>query len=170
MATGALDSNGIWQYGEDDSETTFSALLNKLAASTSTQLANGRVVQTVNSTLLTSYTSTSGTYVTTGLSATITPKKATNKILAIVHQTGELAAGGRDIYVSLYKNGIAILPDPFAAVYAASSAITANVGFVYLDSPSSTSALTYAVYARGASAGYTIREWKRSITLLEIAA
>lgn len=36
MATGALDANGIWQYGEDDSETTFSALLNKLGGSTST--------------------------------------------------------------------------------------------------------------------------------------
>ena len=35
MATGALDANGIWQYGEDDSETTFSGLLNKLASSTS---------------------------------------------------------------------------------------------------------------------------------------
>ena len=35
MATGALDANGIWQYGEDDSEATFSGLLNKLASSTS---------------------------------------------------------------------------------------------------------------------------------------
>jgi hypothetical protein len=35
MATGALDANGIWQYGEDDSETTASALLNKLGSSTS---------------------------------------------------------------------------------------------------------------------------------------
>ena len=35
MATGALDANGIWQYGEDDSEPTFSGLINKLASSTS---------------------------------------------------------------------------------------------------------------------------------------
>jgi hypothetical protein len=38
MATGALDANGIWQYGEDDSEATASALLNKLASSTSTTI------------------------------------------------------------------------------------------------------------------------------------
>lgn len=37
MATGALDANGIWQYGEDDSEATFSALLNKLGSSVSTK-------------------------------------------------------------------------------------------------------------------------------------
>jgi hypothetical protein len=35
MATGSLDANGIWIYGEDDSETTFSGLLNKLGDSTS---------------------------------------------------------------------------------------------------------------------------------------
>ena len=36
MATGALDANGIWQYGEDDSEPTFSGMLNKLGNSVST--------------------------------------------------------------------------------------------------------------------------------------
>jgi hypothetical protein len=35
MATGSLDANGIWIYGEDDSEPTFSGLLNKLGDSTS---------------------------------------------------------------------------------------------------------------------------------------
>lgn len=35
MATGSLDANGIWIYGEDDSEATFSGLLNKLGTSTS---------------------------------------------------------------------------------------------------------------------------------------
>ena len=38
MATGSLDANGIWQYGEDDSEATASALLNKLASSTSDEI------------------------------------------------------------------------------------------------------------------------------------
>lgn len=40
MATGAYDSNKVWIYGEDDSETTFSALLNKSASSVSTQLTS----------------------------------------------------------------------------------------------------------------------------------
>lgn len=39
MASGFLD-NGIWQYGEDDSNATFSALLNRLASSTSDVVAN----------------------------------------------------------------------------------------------------------------------------------
>lgn len=42
MATGAPGTNGVWQYGEDDSETTFSALLNKAASTTDTQIGADR--------------------------------------------------------------------------------------------------------------------------------
>lgn len=42
MATGANDAQGIWQYGEDDSNATFSALLNRLGTSTSTQFGVDR--------------------------------------------------------------------------------------------------------------------------------
>lgn len=41
MATGALDANGIWLYGEDDSEPTASALLNKLGNSVSDKFDGG---------------------------------------------------------------------------------------------------------------------------------
>lgn len=42
MATGAPGTNGVWQYGEDDSEATFSALLNKAASTTNTQIGLDR--------------------------------------------------------------------------------------------------------------------------------
>ena len=42
MATGAPGTNGVWQYGEDDSEATFSALLNKVAGTTDTQIGLDR--------------------------------------------------------------------------------------------------------------------------------
>lgn len=42
MSGGALDAQGIWQYGEDDPASPFSNLLNLLAESTSTELANDR--------------------------------------------------------------------------------------------------------------------------------
>lgn len=42
MATGAPGTNGVWQYGEDDSEATFSALLNKAAYTTDTQIGADR--------------------------------------------------------------------------------------------------------------------------------
>lgn len=43
MATGALDGQGIYQYGEDDKAALFSDLLNLLAGSTSAQIAADRV-------------------------------------------------------------------------------------------------------------------------------
>lgn len=42
MATGAPGTNGVWQYGEDDSEATFSALLNKVASTADTQIGTDR--------------------------------------------------------------------------------------------------------------------------------
>ena len=42
MATGAPGTNGVWQYGEDDSEATFSALLNKAASTTDTAIGVDR--------------------------------------------------------------------------------------------------------------------------------
>ena len=42
MATGAPGTNGVWLYGEDDSEATFSALLNKAGTTVNTQLGLDR--------------------------------------------------------------------------------------------------------------------------------
>ncbi len=42
MATGAPGTNGVWQYGEDESEATFSALLNKTASTADTQIGLDR--------------------------------------------------------------------------------------------------------------------------------
>jgi hypothetical protein len=42
MATGTPGTNGVWQYGEDDSEATFSALLNKAASTTDTAIGLDR--------------------------------------------------------------------------------------------------------------------------------
>ncbi len=42
MATGSPGTNGVWLYGEDDSEATFSALLNKAGTTVNTQLGADR--------------------------------------------------------------------------------------------------------------------------------
>lgn len=47
MATGSPGTNGVWQYGEDDSEATFSALLNKAASTTDTQIGADRARLTI---------------------------------------------------------------------------------------------------------------------------
>lgn len=93
MATGALDTNGVWQYGEDDSETTFSALLNKLGGSVSSTL-KGRVVQVVSGFTTTAVQNSTTTYVDSGLSVSITPKYASSRIVIFVSQQGLHKTGG----------------------------------------------------------------------------
>lgn len=107
MATGALDVNGIWQYGEDDSETTFSALLNKLGTSISSDM-KGRILQVVSSTTATGVINSTTTYVDTGLTATITPKKSSSKIIVLVNQNGLQKSADNSynaIWLQLVKNG-----------------------------------------------------------------
>lgn len=87
MATGALDANGVWIYGEDDSESTFSALLNKHASSISATM-KGRIAQIVSNYTITSVSNSTTTYVSTGLSVSITPKFSNSKIIVFVSQQG----------------------------------------------------------------------------------
>jgi hypothetical protein len=52
------------------------------------QLPAGSVLQVVNAAYSTQVSNSSGTYVDTGLTATITPRFSTSKILVEVHQNG----------------------------------------------------------------------------------
>ena len=83
MATGAPGTNGVWQYGEDDSEATFSALLNKVASTADSSIGTDRGRITTAEGKIASLESTSpgtvghpwkqsGGYVTTSASAQVT--------------------------------------------------------------------------------------------------
>lgn len=195
MATGALDANGIWQYGEDDSNTTFSALLNRLGSSTSTQIAkalySGRVIQTVVTTKSTTFSASTLNVWTdvTGLSATITPRFSTSKILVIVNTT----LGGATLainYLRTLRNGTVI------GVGASSGQVQANaqsrvmdtytqesVSWAIYDEPATTSSITYKVQvgsnvvnaahvnrSDNDSSGWNAMRPISTITLLEIAS
>ena len=91
------------------------------AAIATTKLGAGAVLQVVGATDSTSRNSTSTSFVTASntLSVTITPSATANKIFIIVHSTGYTAGAGQ-----------------------------VPIIMTYLDSPSSTSSLTYQVYGR----------------------
>lgn len=197
MATGAPDANGIWIYGEDDSEPTFSALLNKLGTSTSTQVANikqaGRVLNTVSAAKRDTFTTTSATFTTvTGLSVTITPKATTSKILVIAQIARGWSSTNGLGHFKVVRNGADIYqgdsaPNRISAVFGGFSNVGAptiltSESIVYLDSPSTTSAVTYAVQCRiGASGAVLVNRSEfdgsdanvargaSSITVMEIA-
>lgn len=168
MATGALDANGIWQYGEDDSETTFSALLNKLASSTSTQIASnktaGRVLQTVSANYQTSVSTTSTSYVTSNLTVTITPKYSTSKILVMASNNIDAAYYGIS---TIFRNST----DLDNRIHTTAGAFSVNL--MSYDSPATTSAVTYSYRIRSLNGQIVYAQsngCKANITVMEISA
>jgi hypothetical protein len=152
MATGALDANGIWQYGEDDSEATFSALLNKLGASTSTQVGlvktTGRVIQTVTSFYATTLLTSSTSYVTTNLTATITPKSSTSRIIGFFSAQCYNAPSQRTTLTAfrgtVSGTQLAVGTNGLGAGYSTAENVRSITG-ILSDLPSTTSAVTYTI-------------------------
>lgn len=147
----------------------------------------GKVLQVVMGTTSTAVTVASTTYTDTGLSATITPSATTSKILVLAVQqafstrTANSAASG----LKLLRAGSAIFNMDGTDAYQ-SQLVETNQGFLhsiatripvnYLDSPSSTSALTYKLQgaanttSSGGQVQYQIGSSVSSIILMEIGA
>jgi hypothetical protein len=141
-------------------------------------LPTGSVLQVVNATYGTSFSTTSTSFTATGLAATITPKFSTSKILIIVSSTFFVSGSGFSGYYTVYRGttsgtNLGNATGGFTAGYGASSAVTSTASANYLDSPATTSATTYtvAIKSETGTAVYTSPNSNTaSITLLEIAA
>ena len=145
-------------------------------ATLSTGAAAGQVIQVITATESTQRTTTSTSFVTASntLSVTITPSSASNKIFIICDIGYNRAITNAVNYFTIYRgatnlggaNGLAHVynGDP------SSSGIEANVSMSILDSPSTTSATTYQVYARVSSgtALFCGQSTTSSITVFEI--
>ena len=143
---------------------------------TTTSPKAGNVIQVVNASTNSAVINTSATYADTGLTATITPTSATSKILVLADLNGVGKTADTAVQVRLLRNGTQIVFLEDLATYTATSS-TNEVGSVstnYLDSPATTSALTYKVqFANRSATGNVNAQWNggtSTITLLEIAA
>ena len=143
------------------------------------RMPTGSVLQIVYAATNTAATSASGTYVDTNLSASITPKFSTSKVLVLVNQVGLRKDNGNvenSIYLRLLRNGIEI--GQFAALNMYSPAVSYLIGgsssASILDSPGTTSALTYKTQMRNyVNAGTIGVQWYNdasTIILMEIAS
>lgn len=118
----------------------------------------GTVLQVVQGVLATTFTTTSTSWVDiTNLTATITPAATSSKILIIAHVQVGGDGSSYDNGIALLRNGTHIaLPTSYGSRTACwmplcqrgqSTYETSTVSNMYLDSPSSTSALTYKLQA-----------------------
>jgi hypothetical protein len=122
-----------------------------------TGVSGGKVLQVVSATHSTQTTNNTGSYSSTGLTANITPSSTSSKIF-ISYQVPMYQDGNGGSSVSalhaIYKGGSVL--QAFGAGWGMTGR-SINYAYqsvgVYLDSPSTTSATTYAVYYRPYSTG-----------------
>jgi hypothetical protein len=137
------------------------------------------VIQVVQATSNTSTSTTSSTYVTTGLSASITPQSTTSKILIIVQGVIQ-SAPSHNTNITIYRGTVSGTDLSgtsggvgFGYVTNAGSATNTNQNPIisYLDSPSTTSSTTYtfAFKTDGGTIYNSINSTVSTITLLEIS-
>jgi hypothetical protein len=142
------------------------------------QASAGQILQVVNATYSTTITTTSGTYADTGLTATITPKFATSKIVVLVSQNGAGNNGTASIGINLQLNRgsttLALLSS--IGVFSSVAQYGQCYSSAYLDSPATTSATTYKTqwskYNTGTAGSVYLQAGNEvsTITLMEIAA
>ena len=111
-------------------------------------IATGVVLQAVTATDGTGLSSSSTSYIDTGLSASITPSSSSNKVLVLVSMGvfGADASGSAGAAHKLLRDSTDLVIHSSNGAHGMSGYIyTAGTSFTYLDSPSSTSSLTYKV-------------------------
>ena len=171
-----LDGNGTMTVGNGDI-TGINA-----GALPSTFIGTGAVLQLVQYRFTSTFSTSSTSFVdVTAFETTITPTSSSNKVLVQVSVEAFHSANIQDEF-RILRNG----SDPasisggrlwFSTGYYGSGT-TSNGGTVFLDSPSSTSALTYKLQMRSrqGSTGYIGYDWNNdspsgchTLTLMEIA-
>jgi|9_EtaG_2_1085328.scaffolds.fasta_scaffold55866_2 hypothetical protein len=137
-------------------------------------LTTGKVLQAVASTSSTNISTTSNTFVTTNFSLAITPSTTSSKILLMANTTAQIT--GSDINLDIYRSTSSsfvsggksrglIGMEPANAMM--------SVPIIHLDSPNTTSAITYTIYFRnngGQTSSFLRSDVLSSFTALEIGA
>jgi len=175
FAEGGAEALRIDSSGNLKLSTAATSILN----SSGNKILNqtGSILQVVNATYSTIVSSSSSTYANTNLTASITPSSTSSKILVLVNHNGcGKDATNTQIGIKLFRGAteIALIENP--AGYTASTATNyiGSISTCYLDSPSSTSSVTYKTQFASLNNAQTVylqvNSTVSTITLMEIAA
>ena len=124
------------------------ALTNQLSGMTSASVPSGSVLQVLGIKTLDTTTTTSNTYVNTGITLAITPSSTSSKILVNVNCAGCGTSGHANAHMGLkiFRDSTDIIKFEGQGGYnAVAGEDSGGYSCSYLDSPSSTSAVTYMV-------------------------
>ena len=117
------------------------------------QLPTGSVLQVVQAKFDTFAYTSSATLSSTGYNVQITPQSASSKILVMFNAPAYMGGSSRHMYSTIYRNSTNLAPTSGGELSLTSSGTTAGSGWQQcsmhiLDSPNTTSQLTYTVYFR----------------------
>ena len=167
-------------------KATTDTLTNKSIAATqltgtiaASVLPAGSVLQVVSAYYHTNQSTTSTSFVATNLTASITPRSTSSKILIIVNLASffNTTVNGTG-YWTIYRNSANIAPlgsgnaANFGSIYNTSGVVLSNSGGAYLDSPATTASTTYTAYfssGTGTAVQINGNAGNSNITLMEIA-
>ena len=143
-----------------------------------TPAGGGKVLQVVSANYGTEVTTTSSSFVDTGLSLAITPTLSTSKVLVIIsqHLTAAGTSGDGIIGFTALRGATTLFANTYGVLFNMGSTNLGggNWGYTYLDSPATTSSTTYKTQFRRISAsGNQTAQFgsaQSTITLLEIGA
>ena len=109
----------------------------------------GKIMQVIQKVYSTQLSTSSATYVPSGLKTSITPSSTSSKILVIAKISGFYNSNNGESggAIALFREGASIL-DEGSDIYGSNSGMKVDAGINFLDSPSSTSSVNYEIRFR----------------------
>tara|TARA_E500000331_G_C16897301_1_gene557423 strand:+ start:50 stop:562 length:513 start_codon:yes stop_codon:yes gene_type:complete len=142
-----------------------------------TNFSTGKILQAVSATDSTGRSTTSTSFVTGSntLSVNITPSSTSSKIFLMANGNCYMGTSAAYVYLTIYRDSTdlgAASNRGLANLYKNPDDVGVPYGISFLDSPSSTSQITYQVYFRVSAGTGTLNESgsKASLTAFEIGA
>ena len=130
----------------------------------------GGIIQVIHDTYSTESSSSSGSYAASGLTLNITPKFSTSKVLVCFNLPLQSGAHNLRAAVGLHRGGSQIYLAQRESLFNGSSSNNSEtVSGMFLDSPATTSTLTYDVRVR-VSGGSGTFYWAVSSTVCTLTA
>ena len=154
---------------------TTGTMLDTNSVIASSKLPAGSIRQVVNATITGVNSTTGTTYVTSSVTAAITPSSTSSKIIVMMCSSVYISGANQQASTTIFRGSTNLGNSARGIVqyWDTGDLFQGNASMVLTDSPSSTSAVTYALYFRKLSSGgdavyIGVDNTTQFITLLEV--
>jgi hypothetical protein len=118
---------------------------------TDTSPKTGNVIQVVQGTLSSNFSSSSNVFTAIGATLSITPSSSSSRILLIA-SVGTVVNASNFVDMSIFRNSTNLAGQfGFLSTYSSAVDLTACQNFSHIDSPATTSAISYSIRMRSQS-------------------